>query len=164
VIVRRATGTTAPSSVTSGTGVYAGTGSSVTVSGLTAGSTYTFAAWVRDQAGMLSAPRTVTLAGSAVTISSSAKSVNYGGSVSLTGRLTRPDTGAAIAGAQVALYGRREGSTTWSLLGTVTSGSTGSVSLNHTPSTSTDYQWIYAGSTAYTGAESPLRSISVRVR
>lgn len=164
VIVRRATGTTAPASVTSGTGVYAGTGSSVTDSGLTAGTTYTYGVWVRDRAGMLSAPRTVTIAGSAVTISSSAKSLKGGASVSLTGRLTRPDTGAAITGAQVTLYGRPEGGTTWSPLGTATTDNTGSVALSQTPSVNTDYQWAYAGSTTYVGAESPLRSVTVHAR
>lgn len=164
VIVRMATGTTVPSSVTSGTAVYAGTGSSVTVSGLTEGSTYTFGAWVRDRSGKLSSPSTVTLTGSAVTISSSVKTLTYGSSVSVTGQLTRTDTRAAIAGASVQLYGRREGSTTWSLVGTATSSSTGYLSLSHTPSASTDYQWIYPGSTAYTGADSPLRAVQVRTR
>ena len=164
VIVRAAIGTTAPPSVTSGTAVYAGTGSSVTAIGLTEGSTYTFAVWVRDWSGKLSSPSAVTLTGSAVTISSSAKTLPSGSSVSLTGRLTRPDTGAAIAGASVQLYGRLEGSTTWSLVGTATSSSTGYLSLSHTPSASTDYQWIYPGSTAYTGADSPLRTVQVRVR
>ncbi|WP_435122429.1 S8 family serine peptidase [Micromonospora tulbaghiae] len=164
VIVRMATGKTAPSSVTTGTAVYAGTGSSVTVSGLTDGSTYTFAAWVRDRSGKLSSPSTVTVTGSAVTISSSAKTVTYGSSVSVTGRLTRTDTRAAIAGASVQLYGRPEGSTTWSLVGTATSNSTGDVSLSHTPSVSTAYQWIYHGTTGYTGADSPLRTVQVRTR
>jgi subtilisin family serine protease len=164
VIVRRATGTTAPSSVTSGTAVYAGRESSVTVSGLTEGSTYTFRAWVRDQSGKLSSPSTVTLTGSAVTISSSVKTLTYGSSVSVTGRLTRPDTGAAITGASVQLYGRLEGSTTWSLVGTATSSSTGYLSLSQTPSASTDYQWIYPGSTAGTGADSSLQAVRVRTR
>jgi hypothetical protein len=164
VIVRAAIGTTAPPSVTSGIDVYAGTGSSVTAFGLTEGSTYTFAVWVRDRSGKLSSPSAVTLTGSAVTISSSAKTVNHGSSVSLTGRLTRPDTGAAIAGEPVQLYARLAGSTTWSLVGTATSSSTGYLSLSHTPSVSTDYQWIYPGSTAYTGADSPLRAVRVRTR
>jgi len=164
VIVRRATGTTPPSSVTSGTAVYEGTGSSVTVSGLTEGSTYTFRAWVRDRSGQLSSPSTVTLTGSAVTISSSVKTLSYGSSVSVTGQLTQPDTRAAITGASVQLYGRPEGSTTWSLVGTATSSSTGSLSLSHQPSATTDYQWIYPGSTAYTGADSPLRTVQVRTR
>jgi type VII secretion-associated serine protease mycosin len=164
VIVRLAIGTTAPPSVTSGTAVYEGTESSVTAFGLTEGSTYTFAVWVRDRSGKLSSPSAVTLTGSAVTISSNMKTVTNGRSVSLTGRLTRPDTGAAIAGESVQLYGRLEGSTTWSLVGTATSSSTGNLSLSHQPSVTTDYQWIYPGSTAYTGADSPLRTVHVRTR
>ncbi|MEU1399583.1 S8 family serine peptidase [Micromonospora zamorensis] len=164
VIVRRATGTTPPSSVTSGTAVYAGTGSSVLVSDLIEGSTYTFGAWVRDRSGRLSSRSTVTLAGSAVTISSSAKQVSYGRSVSLTGQLTRANTRAAIAGASVQLYGRTQGSAAWSLVGTATSNSAGGLSLSQTPSVSTDYQWSYGGSTAYTGAMSSLSTVQVRAR
>jgi type VII secretion-associated serine protease mycosin len=164
VIVRAAVGTTAPPSVTSGTDVYAGTASGVTAYGLTEGSTYTFAVWVRDRSGKLSSPSAVTLTGSAVTISSSAKRVAAGSSVTVTGRLTRPDTGAPISGAPVQLYARIEGATTWSLVGTATSSSTGDVSLTDRPSASVDYQWIYPGSTAYTGADSPLRTVQVRTR
>ncbi|MFI7522808.1 S8 family serine peptidase [Micromonospora globbae] len=164
VIVRQATGTTPPSSVTSGTAVYAGTGSGVTVSDLAEGTTYTFRAWVRDLSGTLSSPSTVTLTGSALTIASSAKTVNSGRPVSLTGQLTRPDTGAPIAGAVVRLYARPEGTTTWTQVGTATSGSSGNLSLSHTPSVSTDYQWVYPGSTAYTGADSSAQTVQVRIR
>ncbi|HEX2770917.1 MAG TPA: FG-GAP-like repeat-containing protein, partial [Micromonosporaceae bacterium] len=162
VIVRRATGTTPPASVTSGTAVYAGTGSSVTVSGLADSSTYTFRAWVKDRSGKLSSPSTVMLRGSAVTISSSTTALTYGGAVSVTGRLTQADTGAAIAGAPVQLYWRRKGSTSWSLLATPTTSSTGYLSFSHKPPWSVDYHWVYRGSTAYTGDASPWRAVGVR--
>jgi hypothetical protein len=76
--------------------------------------------------------------------------------------LTRPDTGAAISGAQVRLYGRPEGATAWSLVGTATSGGGGDLALSHTPSAGTEYQWIYPGSTEYTGTDSPVRTVQVR--
>lgn len=161
VIVRRATGTTPPASPTSGDAVYAGTLSSITVSGLVDGTTYTFRVWVRDRSGKVSSPSTVTLRGTSVSISSNT-ALTYGGAVSATGRLTRADTGAAIPGAPVQLYIRRKGTTTWSLLRTATTSSTGYVSYSHKPSWSLDYEWIYRGSTAYIGDVSLLRTVSVR--
>ncbi|TCN35223.1 type VII secretion-associated serine protease mycosin [Kribbella orskensis] len=162
VIVRRATGTTPPASPTSGDAVYAGTLSSITVSGLVDGTTYTFRVWVRDRSGKVSSPSTVTLRGTSVSISSNITALTYGGAVSVTGRLTRVDTGAAIPGAAVQLYIRRKGTTTWSLLRTATTSSTGYVSYSHKPSWSLDYEWIYRGSTAYIGDVTPLRTVSVR--
>ncbi|HEX5596456.1 MAG TPA: hypothetical protein VFX61_10635, partial [Micromonosporaceae bacterium] len=165
VIVRMATGSTPPSSITSGTGVYAGTGSSVTVSGVTAGTTYSFQVWVRDRSGKLSTGATLRLRllATAQAISSSATTINYGGSVRVTGRLSRKDTGAVIAGASVQLYGRRKGSTSWVLLGTATSSSTGGLSFSHKPSWSLDYRWIYRGSPQFAGVVSANRAVSVRV-
>lgn len=161
VIVRMAAGTTAPSSVTAGTGVYAGTGTSATASSLTAGTTYTFRVWVKDRSGKYSSGPTVQLFGTAVSVGSSTTAVTYGRAMTVSGRVTRPDTGAGI-GAPAQLYGRRKGTTSWMLLGTATSSSTGYLSLSHRPLWSLDYQWIYRGSTVFTGAASSLRSVGVR--
>jgi type VII secretion-associated serine protease mycosin len=64
VIVRMAAGTTAPSSPTAGTAVYAGVGTSATAINLTQGTTYTFRVWVKDRSGMYSSGSTVQLKGS----------------------------------------------------------------------------------------------------
>ncbi|HEX2357747.1 MAG TPA: S8 family serine peptidase, partial [Micromonosporaceae bacterium] len=163
VIVRMAAGTTPPSSPTAGTGVYAGTGPGVTVSGLAFGTTYTFRVWVRDRPGRYSgtAP-SVLLVGTRATISGNTTAVTYGGAVTVTGRLVRADTGAAIAGAPVQLLARHKGTTNWLLLGTPTSSSTGYLTFSHTPSWSLDYVWVYRGSTVFMGTGSPGRAVGVR--
>ncbi|HEX7744290.1 MAG TPA: S8 family serine peptidase [Micromonosporaceae bacterium] len=163
VIVRMAAGTVAPSSPTSGTGVYAGTSSGATVSGLAAGTTYTFRVWVRDRSGKYSSTApSVRLVGTRATISSNTTAVTYGGAVTVTGRLVRADTGAAIAGVPVQLYGRRKGTTSWMLLGAPSSSSSGYLTFSHKPSWSLDYLWVYRGSTVFMGTGSPLRAVGVR--
>ncbi|MBY8875992.1 hypothetical protein K7640_29615 [Micromonospora sp. PLK6-60] len=163
VIVRRATGTTAPSSPTSGTAVYAGTGRSVTATGLASGSTYTFRFWVRDRGGRYStvAP-SVRLTGTRTTVGSNVTALAYGSAVTVTGKLVRADTGAAIGGAAVQLYGRRKGTTTWTLIATATSNSSGNLAYSHKPSWSLDYKWVYRNSTSYQGSESTLRTVGVK--
>ncbi|MFC7596374.1 S8 family serine peptidase [Terrabacter sp. GCM10028922] len=159
-IVRMAVGSTPPSSVAAGTGVYSGTGTSAKVN-LAQGTTYTFRIWVKDRSGRYSAAPSVRLVGTAETMSSSVTSLRYGGSVTLSSKLIRKDSGAAISGAPVQLYWRRVGSTTWNLTATRTSSSTGTVSFAHKPTASVDYMWVYRGSTAYVGSSSALRRVSV---
>ncbi|MFE9201941.1 hypothetical protein [Micromonospora sp. NPDC007230] len=163
VIVRRAMGTAPPSSPTAGTAVYAGTGSSATATGLESGTPYTFRVWVKDRSGRYSATApAVTLIGSETTISSNLTALTYGSAVTVTGTVVRADTRAAITGAPVLLYGRRAGTTTWTLIATATSDSSGKLSYSHTPSWSLDYKWIYGNSTAYGGSESSLHALGVR--
>ncbi|WP_146173978.1 S8 family serine peptidase [Saccharothrix carnea] len=162
VVVRQATGPTPPSSITSGTGVYEGTGHEVTAPNLTAGTTYSFAVWVRDQSGKLSTPTTATLTGSSFTGTANAKSVNPGGSVTLSGRVTRPDTGAPITGVPVELHHRRTGSGTWTPAGTATTNGNGEVSLTHRPPSTTEYRWVHPGSTTFIGCDSPPTTVRVR--
>jgi serine protease len=164
VVVRMAAGTVAPSSPTSGTGVYAGTGTSATASRLAAGTTYTFRVWVRDRSGRYSSTApSVRLVGTRVAINSSATTVTYGGAATVGGGLTRVDTGAAIVGAPVQLYARRKGTTGWVLLGTRTSSGTGYVAFTHQPAWSLDYLWVYRGSTAFMGTGSAMRTMGVAV-
>lgn len=59
-VLRRATGTTAPSSCTAGTEAWRGTGSEATVTGLVDGTTYSWRLCAIDGAGNLSAGATVT--------------------------------------------------------------------------------------------------------
>ena len=159
-IVRMAVGSTPPSSVAAGTAVYSGTGTSAKVN-LAQGTTYTFRIWVRDRSGRYSPAPSVRLVGTAETMASNRTSVTYGGSVTLSSKLIRKDSGAAISGVPVQLYWRRVGSSTWNLTATRTSSSTGTVSFVHKPTASVDYMWIYRGSTAYVGSSSALRRVTV---
>jgi hypothetical protein len=70
--------------------------------------------------------------------------------------------GTGIAGVPVQLYGRRKGTTSWVLLRTATSTSTGAVALTHKPSWSLDYRWTYRGSSMYVASSSAVRAIGVR--
>ncbi|GAA2018438.1 hypothetical protein GCM10009740_02830 [Terrabacter terrae] len=161
-IVRMAAGSTPPASVTTGTAAYSGTGTSASVPGLTQGTTYSFRIWAKDRSGKLSAPSSRTLVGTAETMTSNVTSLTYGGSVTVSSRLTHRDTGGSVVGVPVQLYWRKPGTTTWNLLTTRTSSSTGTVSFAHKPATSVEYLWIYRGSTSFVGSSSALRAVAVR--
>jgi subtilisin family serine protease len=163
VIVRMAASITPPSSPTSGIGVYASTGTSVKVSGLLSGSPYSFAIWVHDRTGLYSTVVTKNFIGTAVSIATNTTAVTYGGNVTVTGTITRTDSHTALAGVAVHLFGRRKGTSTWTLFGTVTSSSTGTLSFVHKPAWSLDYMWQFPGNTAYMGADSVLKTVGVRV-
>jgi hypothetical protein len=162
VIVRMAAGTTAPASPTAGTAVYTGIGTTVFVTGLKPGTTYTFAAWVRDRTGALSPVRTARLVGTSLTGSVSATAVTKGKAVTVTGLLRRGGTTTAVAGEPVRLDYRRKGTTTWVALATVTSRSTGAVSFKHTPAWTVEYRWRYRGSTTYVGVGGKTLTVTVR--
>jgi hypothetical protein len=160
-----AAGTTPPASPTAGTAVFAGTGSSATATGLSPATAYSFAVWVTDRTGLLSTPATATLAGTVISPNAvSATTVRFGATVTVTGALRRSDSGAPIAGAQVGLYGRRVGTTTWQLLGTATSNADGELSRGHQPQWNLDYRWQYAGSPAHIGSVGPALAVGVRPR
>ena len=160
-VIRMATGSTPPSSPTTGTAVYSGTALSATVN-LTQGTTYSFRIWVKDRSGRYSVASSARLVGTAETIGSTVTSLTKGRSVTVSSKLTRRDTGGAIAGVPVQLYWRRVGSTTWNLTATRTSSSTGTISYVHAPTTTVDYMWVYRGSSAYVGSSSALRRVTVR--
>lgn len=161
-IVRMAAGTTPPASITSGTDVYSGSGTSVTLPYLAQGSTFSFRIWAQDRSGTLGPASSRTLAGTAPTMSASVTSLTNGGSVTVSSRLTRRDTGAAITGVPVQLYWRKVGTTTWYLLTTPTTSSTGTVSFVSRPGASLDYQWVYRGSGSFIGSSSPAARVGVR--
>ncbi|MGR6316796.1 S8 family serine peptidase [Micromonospora soli] len=161
VIIRANAGTTAPSRVSEGIGVYAGAGSSATVTGLVAGTTYTFRVWVRDRSGLYSSAPILTMLGTGVTIGSSTTALTYGGAVTLTGKLVRKDTGAGLAGLPVQLYGKYKGASSYTLITTVTSGTGGALTYTHKPAKGVSYEWLYRGSSSLTGSVTPLRTVTV---
>ncbi|MFC0623858.1 S8 family serine peptidase [Kribbella deserti] len=162
VIVRREVGTTPPASPATGTAVYNGTGSSVAVSGLTAGTTYTFRAWVKDRAGVLSTPVDTRLFGTKATIGVSPATLTYGGSTTISGKLVRADNGVGVAGASLTLYRKQKGATAWQTVTTQKTTSAGVVSYPHKPVWGQDYQWAYNGSTDLLGARSAIAAVGVR--
>ena len=147
--------------VSTGTSAYSAAATSVSLA-LTQGTTYSFRIWPKDRSGHYGPSSAVTIIGTGETMSSNVTSQADGGSVTVSGRLTRADTRAGIAGVPVQLYVRRVGTTPWVLLTTRTSNSAGTVSFAHKPTASVDYWWVYRGSTAYVGSGSALRRVGVR--
>jgi serine protease len=162
VIVRRNTGTTPPSSPTTGTAVYAGTAAGATATGLANSTSYAFRAWVQDRSGKLSPPVDTRLVGTRATIATNTGAISYGGSVSLSGKVTRLDTGAPLAGVPVSLYARTKNSTVWREVTRPTSSATGTVSYVHKPTVSTIYQWGYNGSPDLLGSRTADKLVEVR--
>ncbi|WP_256795733.1 S8 family serine peptidase [Terrabacter sp. Ter38] len=160
-VIRMATGSTPPSNPTTGTAVYAGTTLSAKVN-LGQGTTYSFRIWAKDRSGRYSAASSARLVGTAETMTSTVTSLTKGRTVTVSSKLTRRDTGGAIAGVPVQLYWRRVGSATWNLTATRTSSSTGAVTFTHSPTASVDYMWVYRGSGSFVGSSSALRRVTVR--
>lgn len=162
VIVRRNTGTAPPATPAHGTAVYAGTGTAATATGLAGGTTYTFRAWVKDKSGKVGPPADTRLIGTRTAASVSPASVTAGGSTTITGRATRIDNGAALVGVPLSLYRKQNGATTWQLLKTTTSNSSGYVSYVHKPVWGQDYQWGPNGSAELLGSRSASVAVGVR--
>jgi serine protease len=162
VIVRRNTGTTPPASPTTGTAVYAGGATTATATGLANSTTYTFRAWVRDKAGKFSAPVDTRLVGTRASIAVTTSAINYGGSVTITGKVTRLDNGAPLAVTPISLYARTKNSSTWREVTRMNSSATGTVSHVHKPLVSTVYQWGYNGSPDLLGSRTGNATVEVR--
>ena len=124
---------------------------------VTGDSTFAFDGWTLDNINLYSCrvPTKVTAAISPAVI-------NYGSSAKISGKLTRSDTGAAIAIKAVHLYGKTVTGSTYSLLGSATTNSAGSYSFSVKPSVGTDYYVERPESTSY--VESRSSSVSLRVR
>jgi hypothetical protein len=163
VVVRMAAGTmTPPASPTAGTAVYTGIGTTVFVTGLAAGTTYAFAAWVRDRTGALSPVRTGVLIGTTLTAAVSPTTVAKGKAVTVTGQLRRASTTTGIVGEPVRLDYRRKGTTEWIPLTTLTTDAAGRVTFAHTPAWTVEYRWRYRGSTTYVGVGGATLAVTVR--
>ncbi|MEI8409922.1 MULTISPECIES: S8 family serine peptidase [unclassified Kribbella] len=143
VIVRRNVGSKAPT-LTTGTLVYAGTGSSVKNTGLAQGLTYTFAAWVKDRSGKVSPVAVTQLFGMKSGIALTTTLIKYGGSVTIKGSLLRIDN-KAYSGLPVNLYVRPKNVSTWKLLATLKTSSYGTVSYTYKPAVSSVFTISYFG-------------------
>ncbi|TCM49371.1 uncharacterized protein DUF1906 [Kribbella sp. VKM Ac-2568] len=162
ILVRRNTGTTPPALPTSGTTVYTGTASTAYVTGLANGASYTFRTWIKDNYGKYGPGADTYLAGTKVSIATTASVLIYTGSATLSTKVTRTDTGAAVAGVPVTLYSKAKNSTRWTTVGTTTSSATGDVTRVVKPAVSTSYMWGYNGSGDLLGSRSAAVMVEVR--
>jgi serine protease len=163
VIVRGAAGTTPPDSPAAGIAMAPGATTSGTATGLANATSYAFSAWVKDRSGKLSAtPLTTQLIGTATTLTSNRAIIDFGGSVTLGGKVTRIDTSAPLAGVSIALYGRNKNSATWRTIARRTTAADGTYSLAYSPSVSTVLAWGYDGSADLLGSRTGNYTVEVR--
>ncbi len=105
--------------------------------------------------GSLPQPTTGTAA-TTVSLRTSPATLTYGRTATVSGRLATA-SGTSLSGRTVRLYVRKQGTTSWSLLATRTTSSSGSFSAAHAARTNVDYRATYAGSTNYAAARRDVR-------
>jgi serine protease len=159
VIIRKNVGGKAPTLIT-GTPVYAGTGTSVKVTGLAAATTYTFAGWVKDRSGKVSPVSAKAVNGVKSGISTTATAINYGGTITLKGSVLRIDN-KAFAGLPVQLYGRAKNVAALKLIANLTTSSTGTVSYAVKPGTSSVYTMVFVGNADLMGTRTADLDVAV---
>ncbi|NUS00563.1 MAG: S8 family serine peptidase [Kribbellaceae bacterium] len=160
VIVRRNAGSKAPT-LTTGTLVYAGTGTAVKNTGLAQGTTYTYAAWVRDRAGHYSPAAVKQLLGMKSGIAATSTLVTYGGAVTIKGSTLRIDN-KAYAGLPVNVYVRPKTSSKVTLLAALKTSSTGTLSVTAKPVVSSVYMLTFPGNADLMGTRSADITVQVR--
>ncbi|MET9314798.1 S8 family serine peptidase [Kribbella sp. NPDC003505] len=160
VVVRRNVGSKAPTPTT-GTLVYAGTGTAVKNTGLAQGTTYTYAAWVKDRAGHYGPAAVKQLLGMKSGISVSSTSINYGGSITVRGSTLRIDN-VAYAGLPVNVYVRPKNSSKFTLLAALKTSSTGTLSVAHKPLVSSVYMLTFPGNASLMGTRTADVTVQVR--
>lgn len=90
------------------------------------------------------------------------KTINYGASTTSSATLKDANGNTAIASAQVKLYQRPKGSTSWTFVSNATTNSSGVASKSVSPKANEQYQWRYAGDSSHGAATSGVQTISVR--
>ncbi|WP_427886210.1 S8 family serine peptidase [Kribbella sp. GL6] len=160
VIVRRNVGSKAPTPTT-GTLVYAGTGTSVKNTGLAQNTTYTYGAWVLDRTGHYSPVAVKQLLGMKSGIAVTSTLVNYGGAITVKGSTLRIDN-KAYAGLPVNVYVRPKTSSKFTLLAALKTSSTGTLSVVHKPLVSSVYMLTFPGNADLMGTRTVDVTVQVR--
>jgi len=165
VVVQMAQGATPPASPAEGTRVYQDNGTAATVTGLSAGTTYSFAAFAHDEVPNYSAAATATATTPVPTslqATASPSVVTYGQAASVSGTLTEGAGAAPVAGATVTLRARPAGGSAWSPVGTGTTSASGAVTIGHNPTENVEYQLAYAGGPGLLASTSATVPVGVR--
>ncbi|HVM19488.1 MAG TPA: hypothetical protein VM307_05975, partial [Egibacteraceae bacterium] len=161
VAVRMLAGTTAPATPSAGTAVGSGLRTSAAAKGLKAGTDYAFSVFALGDDGAASAARSVVVRGTKLT-AKTAKAINHGGKVKVTGTLTRATSGAKIAGATVKLLQRPGKGTAWKTVATGKTSAKGVVTLTHVARRNGQYALRFGGAGTDVGVTSPVRTVKVR--
>jgi hypothetical protein len=162
IIIRGASGNTAPALPTSGAAIYNGTASMYTVTGLPNSASYAYRAFVKDSTGKIGPGVSTRLIGTKSTITASSASIMYTQASTLSTTLTRINDGGKLAGASVVLYSKAKTASKWSVAGSFTSDANGVVTTAQKPSVSTYYMWAYNGSTGLLGTRSAALLVQVK--
>jgi hypothetical protein len=99
-----------------------------------------------------------------LTMSATPTSISAGASTTLSTRLSRSADHALVTGRTVTLWASTNGGSTWSSAGSATTDGTGAASLTKSPTTTTVYQWRYAGEAELAPASSPNATVTVTTR
>ena len=105
---------------------------------------------------------TCALGRTSATISLSTSRITAGGSATIAGRLLTLGTSTGVASRSVRLEQRKKGTSTWRLLTSRTSSSTGAVSAAVKPTATTEYRWRFLGQSGWVASTSATRSVAVR--
>ncbi|GAA2527790.1 S8 family serine peptidase [Pilimelia columellifera] len=163
VVVLQNVGTVAPNGPDGGPGsglaVRAGL-TSATATGLV-GASHTFAVWARDRSGVASPVRVVQLAGTATILGAAPTALVYGGTVTVTGRVTRRDNGAAVSNAPVRLYFQPVGRPA-TFLANLTTSASGAVTYRHRPPARGSYRLLHLAGGGLLASQA-IRTVAVRV-
>ncbi|MGW0230859.1 fibronectin type III domain-containing protein [Actinopolymorpha singaporensis] len=152
-----------PTDPTAGHLAYTGNGTSVDLSGLASGRTYSVGIFTYDSTGNVSSARVVTIPGSyapTLSFTTSATSLTYGGAVTMSGRLTDPQ-GGALPSIPVHVQYRSLGSSAWKTLVSGTTSSTGQITASIKPSATRDFRLLSDASEQYASATSPVVRVNV---
>jgi bacillolysin len=118
------------------------------------GTTYTAAVRAKNIQGAYGPTVSKTLIGTQLTGTASATTIPPGGSVTISGKLTRVDTGAALGNTTVQLRSGAPGASisTYRIESSVKTAADGTYSFGISPTSSTDYRLYYStGSSTYMG-------------
>lgn len=138
---------------------------SYTITGLAPGTAYDVHVAATNDVGMsaYSATKTITTLADATALTiSKATKIAYGKTVTIGGTIKDTTTKKPLSGASVSLYSKPTGSSTYKLVKTVKSSSTGAISVAGVkPAKTTTYQWRYAGTAAHKAANSATDTVTV---
>ncbi|HET9516103.1 MAG TPA: putative Ig domain-containing protein [Actinoplanes sp.] len=139
-----------------------GSQTSTTLSSLTPGVTYAIDVRAANAATGAGDPASVTLVGTAASVTKPAAVVKYGDAAKVAGRLTQVGTGAGVVGVPVRLESMPAGATAWSPVATLTTGERGAWARSVRPEVTTRYRVVFDGAVGLLGGESSARAFAVR--
>jgi type VII secretion-associated serine protease mycosin len=164
VIEVRMTDTTTWPTATTGTLVYRGTGTSLTLTGLDPKRVRSLGVWAVDRSGNRSARVTARLDGTLLTGARSRSKLVHGEAVDVTAAVTSVATGKVVAGRTVELLERPAGTTAWKRVASAATAKDGTIVFTRKPTRTTAYRVRAVGTPTAMAAEVSAGTVSVAPR